>query len=64
MPNQYANPDNVRAHFETTGPEIFNQTDGEIDYFVAYFILLNAPGAPGDRRGHPGEHCAWRHRGI
>ena len=35
MPNQYANPDNVRAHYETTGPEIYRQTDGEIDYFVA-----------------------------
>jgi cysteine synthase B len=35
MPNQYANPDNVRAHFETTGPEIFAQSAGDIDLFVA-----------------------------
>ena len=35
MPNQYANPDNVRAHYETTGPEIIRQTDGEVDVFVA-----------------------------
>ena len=35
MPNQYANPDNVRAHYETTGPEIFAQTSGEVDLFVA-----------------------------
>ncbi|HZW36113.1 MAG TPA: cysteine synthase family protein, partial [Candidatus Deferrimicrobiaceae bacterium] len=35
MPNQYSNPDNVRAHFETTGPEIYEQTDGDIDCFVA-----------------------------
>ena len=35
MPNQYENPDNVLAHWETTGPEINEQTAGEIDYFVA-----------------------------
>lgn len=35
MPNQYANPDNVRAHYETTGPEIWRQTDGRIRYFLA-----------------------------
>ncbi|MCX7966475.1 MAG: cysteine synthase family protein [Syntrophorhabdaceae bacterium] len=35
MPNQYDNPDNILAHFETTGPEIIRQTNGDIDYFVA-----------------------------
>ena len=35
MPNQYANPNNVLAHYETTGPEIMRQTDGEITHFVA-----------------------------
>ena len=35
MPNQYDNPFNVLAHLETTGPEIHEQTDGEVDYFVA-----------------------------
>jgi cysteine synthase B len=35
MPNQYANPDNPRAHYETTGPEIYGQTAGEVDCFVA-----------------------------
>jgi cysteine synthase B len=35
MPNQYANPNNVLAHYETTGPEILQQTGGEVDVFVA-----------------------------
>lgn len=35
MPNQYANPNNPLAHYETTGPEIMQQSHGEIDYFVA-----------------------------
>ena len=35
MPNQYENPDNSLAHVETTGPEIWEQTAGEVDYFVA-----------------------------
>ena len=35
MPNQYENLDNVRAHYETTGPEIWDQTEGEVRYFFA-----------------------------
>jgi cysteine synthase B len=35
MPNQFENENNVLAHYETTGPEVFTQTNGEIDVFVA-----------------------------
>ena len=35
MPNQYDNEDNILAHYETTGPEVYAQTKGKIDYFVA-----------------------------
>lgn len=37
MPNQYENPDNVRAHYETTGPEIWKQTEGRVAYLLAGF---------------------------
>jgi len=35
MLNQYDNEANVLAHYETTGPEIWRQSEGEVDYFVA-----------------------------
>jgi cystathionine beta-synthase len=34
-PNQYDNPSNTRAHYETTGPEIWEQTDGKVTHYVA-----------------------------
>lgn len=35
IPGQFVNPDNALAHYETTGPELYSDTDGDMDFFVA-----------------------------
>ena len=35
VPGQFVNEANPKAHFDSTGPEIYEDTDGEVDYFVA-----------------------------
>lgn len=35
IPGQFINPANPKAHLETTGPEVFEDTDGQVDYFIA-----------------------------
>jgi cysteine synthase len=35
VPSQFDNPDNIEAHYKTTGPEIWEQTSGQIDAYVA-----------------------------
>lgn len=37
IPSQFENPTNAQAHYETTGPEIWHDTDGELSVFIATF---------------------------
>ncbi len=34
-PNQYHTPDNIEAHYRSTGPELYDQLEGKLDYFVS-----------------------------
>ena len=35
IPGQFTNPSNPRAHYESTGPEIYEDTEGNVDYFIS-----------------------------
>ena len=57
VPSQFDNPDNIKAHYKTTGPEIWRQTRGKIDAYVA------TQGTGGQLTGI-GRYLRERHRKV